>query len=100
MLTEFGIKGKIIRSSVGPIVTLYELEPEPGIKAQRIINLATDIARSMSVQSTRIAPILDKGVIGIELVNPKREMVYLSQLIDDPSYTSSQQLMLILGCDR
>lgn len=99
VLTEFGIKGKIIRSSVGPIVTLYELEPEPGIKAQRIINLATDIARSMSVQSTRIAPILDKGVIGIELANPKREMVYLSQLIDDPSYTSSQQLMLILGCD-
>lgn len=99
VLQHFSVKGKITKSSVGPVVTLFEFEPAPGVKAQRIINLASDIARSMSAQSARIAPILDKGVIGIELSNPKREIVHLRQIIDTPEYNNSDKLMLILGSD-
>lgn len=99
VLQEFGVKGKIIKSSIGPVVTLYELQPEPGVKAIRIIGLASDIARSMSALSARIATIPGKDVIGIELSNPVRETVYLADVFNTPEYQESEGLALAMGCD-
>ena len=73
VLADFGIGGEIVRVSPGPVVTLYELEPAPGIKSSRVIGLADDIARSLSAVSVRVAVVPGKNVIGIELPNARRE---------------------------
>ncbi|HJN23932.1 MAG TPA: DNA translocase FtsK 4TM domain-containing protein [Rhodospirillales bacterium] len=100
VLEDFGIKGEIRKVRPGPVVTLYELEPAPGIKTSRVIALADDIARSMSATSVRIAVIVGRNVIGIELPNGKREMVYLRELItSDPFERCSGKLILALGKD-
>ncbi len=84
----------------GPVVTLYELEPAPGIKASRIIGLADDIARSMSAISVRVAVVSGRNVIGIELPNRKAETVFLRELLDSPVYENHPgRLALILGKD-
>ena len=75
VLQDFGVKGEIINVRPGPVVTLYELEPAPGIKSSRVIGLADDIARSMSAVSARVAVVPGRNAIGIELPNRKREMV-------------------------
>src|SRR5262249_44139127 len=77
VLADFGVRGEIINARPGPVVTLYELEPAPGIKSSRVIGLADDIARSMSALSARVAVVAGRNVIGIELPNPTREKVYL-----------------------
>ncbi|WP_448153910.1 DNA translocase FtsK, partial [Lactiplantibacillus pentosus] len=79
VLEDFGVRGEIINVKPGPVVTLYELEPAPGIKSSRVIGLADDIARSMSAIAARVAVIPGRNAIGIELPNPKREMVYLRE---------------------
>ena len=66
----------------GPVVTLYEFEPAPGVKSSRVINLADDIARSMSAVSARVAVVPGRNVIGIELPNDERETVYFRELIE------------------
>ena len=81
MLEDFHVRGDIVEVRPGPVVTMYELEPASGIKASRVIQLADDIARNMSALSARVATIPGRSVIGIELPNPKREMVSLSELI-------------------
>jgi hypothetical protein len=81
VLEDFSVKGEIVEVRPGPVVTMYELEPASGIKASRVIQLADDIARNMSALSARVATIPGRSVIGIELPNPKREMVVLSELI-------------------
>jgi len=84
----------------GPVVTLYELEPAPGIKASRVIGLADDIARSMSAISVRVAVVPGRSVIGIELPNTRAETVYLRELLDSPAYEKHQgRLALALGKD-
>ena len=84
----------------GPVVTLYELEPAPGIKASRVIGLADDIARSMSAISVRVAVVPGRSVIGIELPNLKAETVYLRELLDSPAYEKhAGKLALALGKD-
>ena len=80
MLEDFGVKGDIINVRPGPVVTLYELEPAPGIKSSRVIGLADDIARSMSAISARVAVVPGRNAIGIELPNQRRETVYLREL--------------------
>ncbi|MEO1067498.1 MAG: DNA translocase FtsK, partial [Pseudomonadota bacterium] len=80
VLEDFGVKGEIIHVRPGPVVTLYELEPAPGIKSSRVIGLADDIARSMSATSARIAVVPGKNAMGIELPNETRETVYLKTL--------------------
>ncbi len=98
VLDDFGIKGTIANVSPGPVVTLYELEPAPGIKSSRVIALADDIARSMSAVSARVAVVPGRNVIGIELPNARREMVYLRELLESPDYeNSSSKLALALG---
>src|SRR5690606_8958380 len=77
VLEDFGVKGDIINVRPGPVVTLFELEPAPGIKSSRVISLADDIARSMSAISARVAVVPGRNAIGIELPNKQRETVYL-----------------------
>lgn len=98
VLEDFGVKGDIIDVCPGPVVTLYEFAPAPGVKSSRIINLSDDIARSMSALSARVAVVPGRNVIGIELPNPQRETVYLRELFESESYISTdQRLPLCLG---
>ncbi|MEP3248446.1 MAG: DNA translocase FtsK 4TM domain-containing protein [Sneathiella sp.] len=100
VLDDYGIKGEISRVRPGPVVTLYELEPAPGLKSSRVIGLADDIARSMSAISTRIAVIPGRNAIGIELPNQLRETVFLRELLSTATYEStSSKLTLALGKD-
>jgi len=98
VLEDFGVKGEIIHVRPGPVVTLYELEPAPGIKSSRVIGLADDIARSMSAIAARVAVVPGRNAIGIELPNQKRETVYLRELIASRDFeTSKAKLGLALG---
>jgi DNA segregation ATPase FtsK/SpoIIIE, S-DNA-T family len=98
VLADFGVRGEIINARPGPVVTLYELEPAPGIKSSRVISLADDIARSMSALSARVAVVSGRNAIGIELPNPTRERVYLRELLSSRDYEkTSARLPLCLG---
>jgi S-DNA-T family DNA segregation ATPase FtsK/SpoIIIE len=98
VLGDFGVRGEIINARPGPVVTLYELEPAPGIKSSRVIALADDIARSMSALSARVAVVPGRNAIGIELPNPHREKVMLRELLAaDASNSSTAKLPLCLG---
>jgi S-DNA-T family DNA segregation ATPase FtsK/SpoIIIE len=98
VLADFGVRGEIINARPGPVVTLYELEPAPGIKSSRVISLADDIARSMSALSARVAVVSGRNAIGIELPNPTRERVYLRELLASRDYTeTTARLPLCLG---
>ncbi len=98
VLQDFGVRGEIINARPGPVVTLYELEPAPGIKSSRVIGLADDIARSMSAVSARVAVVSGRNAIGIELPNPTREKVYLRELLSARDYNeSAAKLPLCLG---
>jgi len=98
VLEDFGIKGEIIHVRPGPVVTLYEFEPAPGVKSSRVIGLSDDIARSMSAVSARVAVIPGRNVIGIELPNSVREMVYLREIIQSKAFeTTGYKLPLALG---
>ena len=100
VLEDFGIRGEIVKVRPGPVVTLYELEPAPGIKTSRVIGLADDIARSMSAVSARIATIPGRNVIGIELPNARRQTVYLRELLAAPAVgKAGLKLPLALGKD-
>ena len=98
VLDDFGVKGDVGNVRPGPVVTLYELEPAPGIKSSRVVGLADDIARSMSAVSARVAVVPGRNAIGIELPNQKRETVYLRELINNKDFVESQmKLALALG---
>jgi S-DNA-T family DNA segregation ATPase FtsK/SpoIIIE len=98
VLGDFGVRGEIINAHPGPVVTLYELEPAPGIKSSRVIGLSDDIARSMSKVSARVAVVPGRNAIGIELPNPKREKVLLREMLASSDYTDTQaRLPLCLG---
>ncbi len=98
VLDDFGVKGEIINVRPGPVVTLYELEPAPGIKSSRVIGLADDIARSMSAISARVAVVQGRNVIGIELPNQRRETVYLRELLASQDFEKSKhRLPIALG---
>jgi len=98
VLEDFGVRGEIINARPGPVVTLYELEPAPGIKSSRVIGLADDIARSMSAISARVAVVSGRNAIGIELPNPKREKVGFRELLTATDYTDGpHKLAICLG---
>ncbi len=100
VLEDFSIQGEIVKVWPGPVVTLYELEPAPGIKASRIIGLADDIARSMSAISARVAVVPGRNVIGIELPNSKRKTVYLRDVLSSEDFEKSRgALPITLGKD-
>ncbi len=98
VLSDFGVRGEIINARPGPVVTLYELEPAPGIKSSRVIGLADDIARSMSALSARVAVVAGRNAIGIELPNPTREKVFLREQLASSDYVdTTAKLPLCLG---
>ena len=97
VLDDFHVKGNITEVRPGPVVTMYELEPAPGIKASRVIALADDIARNMSALSARVATIPGRTVIGIELPNAHREGVSFRELITSEQFGQEATLPIILG---
>jgi DNA segregation ATPase FtsK/SpoIIIE, S-DNA-T family len=98
VLQDFGVRGEIVKAHPGPVVTLYELEPAPGIKSSRVIGLADDIARSMSALSARVAVVPGRNAIGIELPNAHREKVYLREMLTAKETNESvAKLPLCLG---
>jgi DNA segregation ATPase FtsK/SpoIIIE, S-DNA-T family len=100
VLDDYGVKGEIVSVRPGPVVTMYELEPAPGLKASRVIGLADDIARSMSALSARVSTVPGRSVIGIELPNVKREKVVLREIISARDFgDSAMRLPLALGKD-
>ena len=100
VLSDYGVQGTIREIRPGPVVTLYELEPAPGIRSARVIGLADDVARSLSVAAVRIATVPGRNVIGIEMPNAKRETVFLSELFGSEEWVRhSGRLPLALGKD-
>ena len=100
VLDDYGVKGEIVSVRPGPVVTMYELEPAPGLKASRVIGLADDIARSMSALSARVSTVPGRSVIGIELPNVHREKVVLREILSSRDFgDGNQRLPLALGKD-
>ncbi|NSX53415.1 DNA translocase FtsK [Parasulfitobacter algicola] len=100
VLDDYGVKGEIVSVRPGPVVTMYELEPAPGLKASRVIGLSDDIARSMSALSARVSTVPGRSVIGIELPNATREKVVLREILSARGFgDSNMRLPLALGKD-
>ena len=100
VLDDFNVKGEITGVRTGPVVTMYELEPAPGIKASRVIGLADDIARNMSAISARVSSIPGRTVMGIELPNVDRQMVSFKEMVASEAFVGAKgQLPIILGKD-
>ncbi len=100
VLDDFNVKGEITAVRAGPVVTMYELEPAPGIKASRVVGLAEDIARNMSAISARVSPIPGRTVMGIELPNAQRQMVSYRELAASADFAEHKgNLPIILGKD-
>ncbi len=100
-LLDYGVEGKVVEVRPGPVITVYEFEPAPGVKVSRIVNLADDLALALSALSIRIvAPIPGKAVVGIEVPNTNRETVYLKEIIDsDPFRGFKSKISFGLGKD-
>jgi S-DNA-T family DNA segregation ATPase FtsK/SpoIIIE len=98
-LSDFGVEGRVVEVMPGPVITMYELEPAPGVKINKIVNLSDDLALALMAPSIRIlAPIPGKSVIGIEIPNLKREQVFLKEVLDNDSFSeSSFRLPIALG---
>jgi S-DNA-T family DNA segregation ATPase FtsK/SpoIIIE len=100
VLDDYGVRGEIVSVRPGPVVTMYELEPAPGLKASRVIGLADDIARSMAALSARVSTVPGRSVIGIELPNEHREKVVLREILSSRDFgDSNMRLPLALGKD-
>ena len=98
ILLDFGVNGKIKKISNGPVVSLYEFEPAPGVKVSKIINLSDDIARNTSSTSARVSVIPGKNTVGIEIPNDKRENVVLREIISNDKFLKKEiKLPLALG---
>nr|WP_272916194.1 DNA translocase FtsK [Aristophania vespae] len=100
VLNDYGVQGTITDYHAGPVVTLYELEPAPGVRSSRVIGLSDDIARSLSVLSVRIATVPGRNVIGIEVPNASRDTVYFPELLlNEGWHDGKAKLKLALGKD-
>ena len=98
IFSDFDVEGKIKKISHGPVVTLYEFEPAPGIRVSKIINLSDDIARNTSSLSTRVATIPGKNTVGIEIPNQIRQEVFLNEIISDEKFKKREiNLPIALG---
>jgi S-DNA-T family DNA segregation ATPase FtsK/SpoIIIE len=100
-LLDYGVEGKVVEVRPGPVITVYEFEPAPGVKVSRIVNLADDLALALSALSIRIvAPIPGKAVVGIEVPNTNRETVFLREIVDSDVFRASKsKLSFGLGKD-
>ena len=97
VLKDFGVRGEVVAVKPGPVVTLYEFEPAPGTRSQRVIGLADDIARSLGAMAARVAVIPGRNAIGIELPNADRKTVFLRQLLESKEFNNKGSLNLVLG---
>jgi DNA segregation ATPase FtsK/SpoIIIE, S-DNA-T family len=100
-LADFGVQGQVVEVQPGPVVTMYKLEPGSGIKVSQIVNLADDLSMALRAASVRIqAPVPGEAVVGIEVPNRKREMVYLREILEAEEFSAAQShLMIALGKD-
>ena len=99
-LEDFGVEGKITQVHPGPVVTMYEFEPAPGVKISRVVSLSDDLALALKAQSVRVSPIPGKSTIGLEVPNRQREMVSLREILSSESFKkSNSKLTLGLGKD-
>lgn len=100
-LADFGVEGEVVAVRPGPIITVYEFKPAAGVKVRRIVTLADDLSMALRAVSVRIlAPIPGESVVGIEIPNPRRERVYLRQVIESEAYqTSDSKITFALGKD-
>ena len=100
-LQDFGIEGEVLAVRPGPVITVYEFRPAPGVMVRRIVGVADDLAMALSAMSIRIlAPIPGESVVGIEVPNTRRETVFLREILEDPVYTDSDSgVCLALGKD-
>ncbi len=100
-LLDFGIEAKVISAQPGPVITRYEFEPAPGVKGSQVINLAKDLARALSVVSVRVVETIPgKTCMGLEIPNPNRQIVYLSEIMSSKNFADSSALLsLVLGKD-
>jgi S-DNA-T family DNA segregation ATPase FtsK/SpoIIIE len=100
-LADFGVEGEVVAVRPGPVITMYEFKPAPGVKVRRIVMLADDLAMALRAVSVRIlAPIPGESVVGIEIPNPRREMVFFREVIESPVYqTADSKITLALGKD-
>ena len=100
-LADFGVEGEVVAVRPGPVITMYEFKPAPGVKVRRIVTLSDDLAMALRAVSVRIlAPIPGESVVGIEIPNPRRETVFLRQVIESEAYQSSDsKITLALGKD-
>ena len=100
-LEDFGVEGEVVAVRPGPVITMYEFKPAPGVKVRRIVLLADDLAMALRAVSVRIlAPIPGESVVGIEIPNPRRETVYLREVIESEAYRNTDsKLTLALGKD-
>jgi S-DNA-T family DNA segregation ATPase FtsK/SpoIIIE len=100
-LADFGIAAKVVEVRPGPVITTFDVEPAPGVKVNRIVSLADDLAMALRVTGVRIlAPVPGKAVVGIEVANPRRDMVVLRELVESEIYTRSRSLLTVaLGKD-
>lgn len=99
-LADFGVEGKVTEVRPGPLITIYELEPAPGVKINRITNLSDDLAMALKAQSVRIAPIAGKSVVGVEIPNSERESVHLRNCLENEEFLESKyRLPIALGED-
>ncbi|GFO67459.1 DNA translocase FtsK [Geomonas limicola] len=100
-LKDFGVEGEVVEICPGPVITMYEFSPGPGIKVSRIANLSDDLSMALQAHSIRIvAPIPGKGVVGIELPNREREMVSLKEIFNSEEFHKGKmKLPMALGKD-
>ncbi len=99
-LADFGVEGKVTEVRPGPLITIYELEPAPGVKINRITNLSDDLAMALKAPSVRIAPISGKSVVGVEIPNNEREPVHLRNCLENEEFLETKyRLPIALGED-
>ncbi|MCP4004017.1 MAG: DNA translocase FtsK [bacterium] len=100
-LLDFSVKGRVVKVHPGPVITMYEFEPAPGVKVSRIVNLADDLALALRAMSIRIvAPIPGKNVVGVEVPNAERDVVVIRDSLAHPSYQEAEsKLTIALGKD-
>src|SRR4029453_16955246 len=100
-LPDFGVAGKVVAVRPGPVITPFEFEPAPGVKVSRIVNLADDLTMALRAASVRIlAPIPGKPVVGVEVSNPRRDTVYIREMLQGDAYRASEsKLTLAIGKD-
>ena len=100
-LADFRVEGSIVEICPGPVITMFEFSPAPGVKISKIANLSDDLAMALAARSVRIvAPIPGKGVVGIEVPNPSREMVYLKEIIADEAFLDNKKMTLPMALGK